>query len=526
MAKVVTRIEPTINPHTRLPQGSIRKRRVAAYARVSTDLGEQQTSYEAQVDYYTKYIARRPDWEFVDVYTDEGISGTNTKRREGFNRMINDALEGKIDLIITKSISRFARNTVDSLVNIRKLKEHNVECFFEKESINTFDSKGELLITIMSSLAQEESRSISQNVTWGQRKRFADGKVSMPYKTFLGYEKNEDGNIKINEEEAKVVKRIYYQFLRGDSVGKIANDLTREGIKTPAEKSEWRKTTVISILQNEKYKGDALLQKKFTVDFLNHKTKKNEGEVPQYYVHDSHPAIVTKEDWELVQIELNRRKEMGYTYSFKNPFSGKLICEDCGSYYGKKKWHSGTPHEKEVLQCNFKFKHKCKTPNLDEIGVKSMFLKAYNEMIMSKDALVSNLMDAVSKALDTSSLDKKIEALTNELNDMNKEFELMVKVNTTTQQDQTIWQKKYAELEDIYKNKEVELNSLIEKKNEIKLKISKFNIFIETLKKGELITDFDEAIFNFNLEKAIVHKDKSITFKFYSGFEITIKAEE
>ena len=166
------------------------------------------------------------------------------------------------------------------------------------------------------------------------------------------------------------------------------------------------------------------------------------------------------------------------------------------------------------------------TPNLDEIGVKSMFLKAYNEMIMSKDALVSNLMDAVSKALDTSPLDKKIEALTNELNDMNKEFELLVKMNTTTQQDQTIWRKKYAELEDIYKNKEVELNSLIEKKNEIKLKISKFNVFIETLKKGELITEWDEAIFNFNLEKAVVHKDKSITFKFYSGFETTIKAEE
>ena len=348
----------------------------------------------------------------------------------------------------------------------------------------------------------------------------------MPYKHFLGYEKNEDGTIKINEEEAKVVRRIYYQFLKGDSVGKIANDLTSIGIKTPAGKSEWRKTSVISILQNEKYKGDALLQKKFTVDFLNHKTKKNEGEDPQYYVHDSHPAIITKEDWELVQIELSRRKEMGYTYSFKNPFSGKFICEDCGSYYGKKKWHSGTPNEKEILQCNFKFKHKCKTPNLDEEEVKSMFLKAYNEMIMSKDVLISNLIEAVNKDLDTSALDKQIETLTKELNDMNKEFELHVKMNTTTQQDQTIWRKKYAELENIYKNKEIELNSLVDKKNEIKLKVSKFSVFIETLKRGEVITDWDDAIFNFNLEKAIVHKDKSITFKFYSGFETTIKAEE
>ena len=166
------------------------------------------------------------------------------------------------------------------------------------------------------------------------------------------------------------------------------------------------------------------------------------------------------------------------------------------------------------------------TPNLDEIEVKSMFLKAYNEMIMSKESLIDNLVEAVNKALDTSALDKQIEALTNSLNDMNKEFELLVKMNMTTQQDQTIWRKKYAELEDIYKNKEIELNSLVEKKNEIKLKISKFNVFIETLKRGEVITDFDEAIFNFNLEKAIVHKDKSIIFKFYSGYEITIKAEE
>ena len=206
--------------------------------------------------------------------------------------MIDDALSGKIDLIIIKSISRFARNTVDSLVNIRKLKEHNVECYFEKENINTFDSKGELLITIMSSLVQEESRSISQNVTWGQRKRFADGKVSMPYKAFLGYEKGENGEIKINENEANVVRRIYYQFLRGDSLGKICSDFINEGILTPKGKTKWTKSTLLSILQNEKYKGDAFLQKRFTVDFLEHKMKKNEGEVPQYYAQDSHPAII------------------------------------------------------------------------------------------------------------------------------------------------------------------------------------------------------------------------------------------
>ena len=191
MARAVTVIPPTIQPITHLARNAVVRRRVAAYARVSTSSEEQLTSYEAQVDYYTRFIQSKPEWEFVRVYTDEGISAVNTKKREGFNQMVRDALDGKIDLIVTKSVSRFARNTVDSLVTIRQLKENGVEVYFEKENIFTFDGKGELLLTIMSSLAQEESRSISENVTWGQRKRFADGKVNLPYKHFLGYDRGE-----------------------------------------------------------------------------------------------------------------------------------------------------------------------------------------------------------------------------------------------------------------------------------------------------------------------------------------------
>ena len=202
---------------------------MAAYARVSTDHEEQQSSYEAQVDYYTNYINVREDWEFVSVYADEGITGCNTKKRDGFNKMVEDALSGAIDLIITKSVSRFARNTVDSLTTIRKLKENRVECYFEKENIWTFDGKGELLLTIMSSLAQEESRSISENCTWGQRKRFADGKVTVPFKRFLGYDRGEDGNLVINEEQAETVRRIYGLFLQGRSPHAIAKLLTAEG---------------------------------------------------------------------------------------------------------------------------------------------------------------------------------------------------------------------------------------------------------------------------------------------------------
>ena len=301
-AKNVTVIPATLNIHTKTPTKERVRRRVAACARVSTDSEEQLTSYEAQVDYYTRFIQENPDWDFVEVYTDEGISAVNTKRRDGFNRMIRDALAGKIDLSVTKSVSRFARNTVDSLTTIRKLKEAGCECFFQKENIMTFDSKGELLITIMSSLAQEESRSISENVTWGQRKRFSDGKVSIPYGQFLGYRKGADGLPEIVPEEAEIVKRIYREFLQGKSTNAIATMLTEEGIPTPGKKIVWQRATVESILRNEKYKGSALLQKSFTVDFLTKKTKINEGEVPQYYVEDSHPAIIEPWEWEQVEI--------------------------------------------------------------------------------------------------------------------------------------------------------------------------------------------------------------------------------
>ena len=229
----ITVIPQTVNPQTRLSAIEVVKRKVTGYARVSTDLEEQITSYQAQRKYYTEYIQKNPDWEFAGMYTDEGISATSTRHREGFNQMIKDALDGKIDLIITKSVSRFARNTVDSLTTIRKLKENNVECYFEKENIWTFQSSGELLLTIISSLAQEESRSISENVTWGQRRRMAEGKVSLPYTKFLGYKKGENSLPEIVPEEAEVVRLIYKLFNDGMTPYYIAKELTRRAIPPP-----------------------------------------------------------------------------------------------------------------------------------------------------------------------------------------------------------------------------------------------------------------------------------------------------
>ena len=406
MAKVIT-IPATRSRYTAAPINSRDKRKVAGYARVSTDHEEQQTSYEAQVDYYTNYIKGREDWEFVSVYTDEGISATSTTKRDGFNKMVADALDGRIDLIITKSVSRFARNTVDSLTTIRKLKEHKVECYFEKENIWTFDGKGELLLTIMSSLAQEESRSISENVTWGQRKRFADGKVTVPFKRFLGYDRGEDGNLVINREQAAVVRRIYGMFLQGRSPSAVAKVLTEAGISTPGGRTNWSGSTVRSILTNEKYKGDALLQKVYTVDFLSKKKKVNKGEVPQYYVEHNHEAIIEPAVFELVQQQMAARQAGTNRQSSAGIFSSRIKCGDCGSWYGSKVWHSNSRYRRVVWQCNHKFDggKKCGTPHLDEETLRGLFVKAVNILTTEKDEITANFQAIKRKLFRTEELE-------------------------------------------------------------------------------------------------------------------------
>lgn len=408
MAKITT-IPATIDQYLPNSTSRLKKRRVAAYARVSTDHEEQLTSYEAQVDYYTNYINGRDDWEFVSVYADEGITGCNTKKRYGFNKMVQDALDGKIDLIITKSVSRFARNTVDSLTTIRSLKEHKVECYFEKENIWTFDGKGELLLTIMSSLAQEESRSISENCTWGQRKRFADGKFSVAFSNFLGYDRGEDGGLILNEEQAAIVRRIYGLFLQGRSPYGIAKILTSEKIPTPSGKEKWCGATVKSILQNEKYKGDALLQKCYTVDFLTKKKKINNGEIPKYYVEGSHDAIIAPDLFDMVQKQMALRHLGKNRHSCVSIFSSRIKCGDCGSWYGSKVWHSNDKYRKVIWQCNHKFdgREKCSTPHLNEGEIKGLFLKAANILCTEKDEVIANFKAIKDTVFDTAVLENE-----------------------------------------------------------------------------------------------------------------------
>lgn len=372
------------------PADNENRRRAAAYARVSTDHSDQLTSYAAQVDYYTRYIQSREDLEFVRVYTDEGISGTSTARRTGFKQMIADALAGEIDLIITKSVSRFARNTVDGLSAIRLLKENNVECYFEKENIHTFDSKGELLLTIMSGIAQEESRSISENCVWGQRKRFSDGKVTVPFKRFLGYDRGEDGSLVVNKEQAQIVREIYHLFIDGASPYRIAKLLTEWGIPSPGGKRSWNKATVTSILSNEKYKGDALLQKAYTTDFLTKRKKLNRGKLPQYYVEGDHEPIISEELFELAQKELERRRlkrRKELPKKENDIFSPKLICPKCGEHFAAKVWHSTHNYQKKIWRCAACEKEPGSL-HLTDTEIKQIFIKAVNALLPDKEAVI------------------------------------------------------------------------------------------------------------------------------------------
>lgn len=316
----------TLKPHLQLPT----LKRVAAYARVSTEKDQQKNSLEAQKDYFLEYIQQRSDWQFVGIYVDDGISGTSRKRRTGFNQMIDDALSGKIDYIVTKSISRFARNTLDTVQTVRQLKDNGIGVYFQKEDIHSLDGKGEFMLTLMASFAQEESRSISENCTWGIRKRFADGKFSIPYARFLGFQKGRDGGLAIHPKEARVVECIYALRVIGFGIGEIRRYLECNQIPSPGGKENWVNNVVKAILINEKYKGDALLQKTFTVDFMSKKKKKNDGELPQYYVENNHEAIVSREVYDFVQPTMTGSMTPNRVHSL----GGKMTCKECGARFG------------------------------------------------------------------------------------------------------------------------------------------------------------------------------------------------
>jgi len=503
------------------------KRRVAAYARVSTDSEEQLNSYEAQVSFYTEYIQSRSDWIFMKVYTDEGISAVNTKRREGFNQMVADALDGQIDLIVTKSVSRFARNTVDSLTTIRKLKDVGVEVYFEKESIWTFDGKGELLITIMASLAQEESRSISENVTWGKRKSMADGKISAPWSIFLGYRKGEDGLPEIVPEEAEIVREIYRLFMLGKTYTAIAKHLTAEGIPTPRGNGKWAVMTIRNILTNEKMKGSAHLQKTYVTNYLTKSKKLNEGELPSYYIEESHEPIIPPDEWDAVQAEIERRKNLGRPVSCHSPLATKIICGDCGAFFGSKVWQSNTKYRQIIWRCNDRYnkrgKRDCKTSHVKEDDVKEKFIIAFNQMMVNRNGLIEDCRTVQATLCNITAINAELAELKYEIELVDELAHQAIQTNSREVIDQTEW----TERNDVYLKRHDEATKRIEELEKLKAsRISKsktIEIFIRDIKKQkEVITDWDEILWAATVESVTVQVDGKLTFQFKNGSEVTV----
>ncbi len=518
LAREITYIPPVPQQANTMAQRW--KKRVAGYARVSTKEDEQQNSYDAQVSYFTEYIQSREEWEFVDVYTDKGISGTSLKHRDGFNQMIQDALDGKIDLIVLKSISRFARNTVDALSTIRLLKARGVGIYFEKESINSLDDNSEMIITFLSSLAQEESHSISKNVTWGIRNSFSNGKVWMPYKHFLGYEKGEDGLPSIIESEAKIIRLIYWLFVKGRTENGIAEALEVRGIPSPSGKKTWPPSTIHSILTNEKYKGAALLQKSFTTNFLTKEKKANSGEVQQYYIAQSHHAIIPPEVFDLVQIEMDKRKRDKRRRNSVSIFSNKLVCSECGNFYGRRVWHSNSQYRRTIWQCGHKFQNgkKCTTPHFYEEEIQDAFIAVMNRMILNREEIIAALEAAIAKLSDLSGIESKIAAAERDANAVAFEMRQAIENNTRQAQDQQQYAQKYEEMASKWTAAKEALQRLTDIRTQHQSKTLQIKSCLDLFRgREELLTAFDEKLWVGVVEEVMVFPDGKMEFGFKDG---------
>lgn len=387
----------------------MRPKRVAAYCRVSTDREEQEHSFETQKAMYTEMIMMKPTWQMAGIYADEGITGTVAKKRPGFMKMIEDCRKGKIDMIVTKSVSRFSRNNLDCLMYVRELKQLGIPIIFEKEGINTIQVSSELLLTLFGALSQAESESISMNVKLGIRQSLKNGNVRFSYKTFLGYRKGVDGQPEIVPEQADIVRRIYNDFLAGATYLEIAKRLTEENVPTMGGGNRWFSERIKSILKNEKYKGDALLQKTYITDPISKRVKKNNGELPMYYVENSHPAIIERRIFDRVQEEIARRagkkkvKQTGTKtelgrYSGKYALTELLYCGECGTPYRRCTW-SRDGKKKIVWRCVSRLdygKKYCKnSPSVEESRLHNAIAAAITKKANSEEINIGGIMDHI-----------------------------------------------------------------------------------------------------------------------------------
>lgn len=507
--------------------------KVAAYCRVSTDEEEQKNSYQAQIEYYTDKINKNPEWQMAGIFADEGITGTQAKKRPEFLKMIRLCRQGKIDVILTKSLSRFARNTVDSLNYIRELRTLGIAVISEKENINTLTAESEMLITIMSCFAQAESESISKNVAWGIRQSFKNGNVPMQYKKLLGYKKGADGNAEIVSDEAEIVKEIYRCYLDGASLNQIADMLNNRGLTTKGSNSPYRKEVIQRILTNEKYTGDALLQKTYITDCITKKSRKNNGELPMYLVKNHHEPIISRTDFNRVQEEMARRSakrsiaekltktEQG-KYSAKYALSELLICGECGSHYRRVTWTAKGFKEIKwrcINRIQYGKKNCHSSPTIDEQALHKAIISAINEFCEVKDEVAKALRESITEVLDPN-LNGSIQAAQQRIDELAHNIDELIKLANVPETAATA-------MTDIEKFSE-EMKTLrefieTEKAKQIAVQrgSAELDAILKRLEKEDFtMTEYNDVAVRQLIEKVTVESKNVITVAFKGGLEI------
>ncbi|MDT9336377.1 recombinase family protein [Clostridium perfringens] len=526
----------------------IDRKRVAAYCRVSTDSEDQLNSYKSQVSYYTDLINNNIEWCMVDIYADEAITGTQVNKREDFQRMINDCMNNEIDMIITKSISRFARNTLDTLKYVRMLKEKNIAVYFEDEKINTLTMDGELLLAVLSSVAQQEVENISANVKKGLKMKMRRGEL-VGFQGCLGYDYHkEDKTLTINEKEAEIVRYIFNRYIEGAGGSIIGQELENLGYKTKYGSTIWSNSTVLGIIKNEKYIGDVLLGKTFTVDPISKRRLDNLGEEEKYYVKNNHEPIISREIFDKAHEILNRRSknrgkyEEGVTkrekYSRKYAFSCMMECGFCGGTLTRRNWHSGSEYSKIIWQCvvaTKKGKKYCpESKGIPERVIENAFVESYRLLCDEKKSVLEELLNRINDTVGSSEVNNKIKKIEKELSVIEKKINNLVDMRLDDIIEKETYEIKYQELIDNQEKLLNERNKLnVVSKNEKSMR-QRLKEFKKTLEENEVLEKFDRGVFESVVEKVIIgerNKDgendpAKITFIYKTGFKNTLSSNE
>lgn len=536
--RVVRVIPPTINT-----QESIREKykqlRVVAYCRVSTKQEEQLNSYETQKNYYTEKINAEPNWTLAGIFADKGITGTSIKKRDEFKKMIRLCRQGKVDMIITKSISRFARNTVDCLVYIRKLKEMGVDVFFEEQGIHSTQPGAEFYITIYGSIAQSESENISANVKWGKEQSAREGKVAFHYKNFLGFRKGKDGRPEIVPEQAQVIQFIYDSFLSGDSIGGIKDKLEELRIPSPSGKAEWHYSTIQSILKNEKYKGDGIINKTYIEDCISKKVRLNNGERVKFYVENNHEGIISSEKYALVQEELARRtskpkiKQKGTKteqgkYSSKYALTELLVCGECKTPYRRCTW-TMKGQKKIVWRCinrlDYGKKYCHKSPTIEESVLQCAIMKAIGRTAMQNAEVLRTLKLHIGMGLDMSETEDKSLDIQIRIAEIEAEFKAMLNA-VSSETLEAFDEGKATVLMNEKNNLQQQLAQIAERKQKranVKTRLDDIFTILDGLKNHPM--EYDDRIVRQIIECIVVESKEQIKIVFVGGLEVLQELE-